>query len=178
MDAIEISTVVYVPKEEAFEFLFDFTNHEQYSRYVSDVTKHGEGVGCQFDITLQWWKLEYTLSPRVTGIDRPERIDWDVPRDVRAEGFWALEDVPPESEQAQADGGPATRVRLRIEFDRAASRLAGLRLPPFVSLDWVIDRIKPIAIREAETVFERAIADLEGQRRDVHIELHTRPTTV
>ncbi|WP_267643610.1 SRPBCC family protein [Haloarchaeobius amylolyticus] len=178
MDAIELSTVVYVPKEEAFDFLLDFTNHEKYSEYVSDVTRRGEGVGAQFDITLQWWKLEYTLSPRVTALDRPARIDWDVPRDVRAQGYWALEDLDPEADAAQADGGPATRVRLRIEFDRSASRLGRLRLPPMVSFDWVLDRLKPIALREAKVVFERAIADLEGERRDVDLEFHVRPTTV
>ncbi|WP_435362096.1 SRPBCC family protein [Haloarchaeobius sp. DFWS5] len=186
MDVIELSTVVFVSRERAFDFLLDFTNHEQYSEYVADVTRHGDGdVGTQFDITLQWWKLDYTLSPRVVALDRPNRIDWDVPRDVRAEGFWAVEDASEHDHEGQ-DGcdedanrdGPVSRVRLRIEFDRDASRFGRLRLPPLVSTDWVLKRVKPIAKREAQTVFERAIADLEGEPRRVDLDLHVRPRTL
>lgn len=182
MDAVELSTVVYVTPEEAFEFLLDFTNHERYSEYVSDVTRRGDGsVGTRFDITLQWWKLSYTLTPAVTGLDRPERIDWRVPDDVHARGFWGIEPVAEadrESDVATADGGPATRIRLRIEFDRRRSRLGGLRLPPMVSTDWVLGRIKPMAAREAQSVFERAVADLEGEPRHVDLEFHVRPSTI
>lgn len=196
VDAVELSTVVYVPREEAFEFLLDFTNHERYSEYVSDVTRRGDGsVGTRFDITLQWWKLSYTLTPAVTGLDRPDRIDWRVPNDVHARGYWALEPAEGTDRAAAAadgqaaDGGverppsvdpdaPATRVRLRIEFDRERSRLGRLRLPPMVSTDWVLRRVKPMAAREAQQVFERAVADLEGRRRRVDLEFHVRPSTI
>jgi len=188
VDAVELSTVVYVPREEAFEFLLDFTNHERYSEYVSDVTRHGDGsVGTRFDITLRWWQLTYTLTPAVTGLDRPNRIDWRIPNDVHARGYWALEpvDEEPGNGETAADGGggddddrPATRVRLRIEFDRRRSRLGRLRLPPLVSTDWVLRRIKPLAAREAGQVFERAVADLEGERRRVDLEFHVRPSTI
>ena len=188
MDAVELSTVVYVPREEAFEFLLDFTNHERYSEYVSDVTRRGDGaVGTRFDITLQWWKLSYTLTPAVTELDRPNRIDWRIPKDVHAKGYWGLEpaDEEPDATDAAADGGraiedeaPATRIRLRIEFDRRRSRLGRLSLPPMVSTDWVLRRIKPLAAREAQQVFERAVADLEGERRRVDLEFHVRPSTI
>jgi hypothetical protein len=189
VDAVELSTVVYVPREEAFEFLLDFTNHERYSEYVSDVTRRGDGsVGTRFDITLRWWKLSYTLTPAVTGLDRPDRIEWRIPNDVHARGYWALEpaDEEPDPADAAADGGrapangdrPATRVRLRIEFDRRRSRLGRLSLPPMVSTDWVLRRIKPLAAREAQGVFERAVADLEGERRRVDLEFHVRPSTI
>ncbi|WP_440989602.1 SRPBCC family protein [Haloarchaeobius baliensis] len=189
MDAVELSTVVYVPREEAFEFLLDFTNHERYSEYVADVTRRGDGsVGTRFDVTLRWWQLTYTLTPAVTVLDRPDRIDWRIPDDVHARGYWALESVEaqPDGSTAAADGGgnrvdddrPATRIRLRIEFDRRRSRLGRLRLPPLVSTDWVLRRIKPLAAREAREVFERAVADLEGERRRVDLEFHDRPSTI
>lgn len=187
VDAVELSTVVYVPREEAFEFLLDFTNHERYSEYVPDVTRRGDGsVGTRFDITLQWWQLSYTLTPAVTALDRPNRIDWRIPNDVHARGYWALapadeerDDAPTASDGGEADDErPATRVRLRIEFDRRRSRLGRLRLPPMVSTDWVLRRIRPLATREARRVFQRAVADLEGERRRVDLEFHVRPSTI
>jgi hypothetical protein len=184
VDALELSTVVYAPREEAFEFLLDFTNHERYSEYVSDVTRRGDGtVGTRFDITLQWWKLSYTLTTAVTDLDRPRRIDWRVPDDVRAHGYWAVEEADAEGSTGgpsdlASDGGNASRIRLRVEFDRHRSRLRGLRLPPLVSTDRVLRRVKPIAAREARRVLSRAVADLEGERRPVDLEVHVRPTTV
>nr|WP_303647086.1 SRPBCC family protein [Haloarchaeobius salinus] len=166
--------------------MLDFTNHERYSEYVADVTRRGDGsVGTRFDVTLQWWRLTYTLTPAVTGLDRPDRIDWRVRDDVHAQGYWALEavDDDPDAGHTVADGGegddrPGTRIRLRIEFDRRRSRLGRLRLPPMVSTDWVLRRIKPLAAREAQRVFERAVADLEGERRRVDLEFHVRPSTI
>ncbi|WP_435346566.1 SRPBCC family protein [Haloarchaeobius sp. HRN-SO-5] len=187
MDALELSAVVYAPRDEAFEFLLDVANYGRYSEYVADVTQRGDGsVGTRFDITLQWWTLSYTLRTAVTDLDRPNRIDWRVPDDVRAHGYWAVEEVDAGDSASSAagdsgvasDGGPASRIRLRVEFDRDRSSARGLQLPPLVSTDWLLRRVKPVAKREAKQVLSRAVADLEGQRRPVELAVHVRPTTL
>ena len=50
----------------------------------------------------------------------------------------------------------------------------GLIEPPrFGSLGWVVERVTPKVRAEAEQVVRRIVADLEGERRPVEVEIET-----
>lgn len=170
MDAIVLSTVVYVPRERAFEFLTDFPGYARYSKHLEEVVSHGDGSpGTEYNIHLQWWKLSYTVRTRVTDADPPESVDWEVIGDLQAHGRWRVEDTP---EEAPEGTDHASRVWLEIRFDADSAHSGMVDLPRFVSLGWVIEKIRPVVQREAERVVERVVADLEGERRPVELEIH------
>jgi len=177
VDTVDVSTVVYLPPTEVYEFLLDFPRYADYSRHLDEVRRYGDGdgQGTRYDITFSWWKLSYTAVSRVTDIDPPNRIDWRLIKDIDARGSWQ---VAPEPESAPAPDTPATRVRLYIEFAPESASAGGLGLPSFVSLDWLIGKVKPKVKAEAERVVERIVADLEGQHRDVDLDIHTTPDSV
>jgi uncharacterized membrane protein len=176
---IEVSTTVDVPPSEAYAFVLDFEGHADYSEFVRDVRRRGDGsVGTRFDIELSWWKLSYTFPTQVTDLDEPDRIGWRTPNGLHARGDWQFEPL-----ESGTDGGgtatdeldpgdadaTSTRVTLRAEYDRSRSRLPPT--PPLVSIDDVLSRLKPVVRREATKVFEHAIADLEGERRRVTLDV-------
>jgi ribosome-associated toxin RatA of RatAB toxin-antitoxin module len=174
VDSIEASTVVYLPPEEVYEVLIDFPRYPNYSEYLTGVDRHGDGApGTEYDLHFAWWKLTYTARSRVTSTDPPERIDWEITKDIDAHGHWAVEEIdPPEGRKH------ASQVRLRIAFDADSADPTGLDLPRLVSLSWVIDKVKPIIEREAERVVERVVADIEGESRPVDLTIHTTPDSV
>ena len=182
MDSVELSTVVYVPPEEAYAFLVDFEGYASYSEYLDRVERHGEGdTGTEYDIHLEWWKLNYVVRSAVTDTDPPDRIEWRIVKDLRAHGAWVVEPAPdatPTDEAAPADAEAASRVRLVIEFDADSASSDMLDLPRLVSLGWVVEKVKPLVLSEAEKVVARIVADLEGERRDVTLTLHDSPDTV
>jgi hypothetical protein len=69
-------------------------------------------------------------------------------------------------------------VRFDVAFDPHSARTDAVSLPRFVSLDRVIEMVRPKIVEEAERVFARAVADVEGRRRDVDIVYHDRPEGV
>jgi uncharacterized membrane protein len=172
VDTIEVSTVVYLPRDEVYDFLVDFPRYARYSKHLTRVTRHGDGEpGTEYDLTFAWWKLSYTARSRVTALSPPERIDWELVKDIDAQGHWAIEDEPvPEGKEA------ASRVRLRIDYHPHSANENALNLPRFVSLSWVVKKVKPLVEKEAERVVERIVADLEGERRDVSLEIHATPS--
>ncbi len=174
MDSIEVSTVVYLSPEEIYDFLIDFPRYTNYSEYLTGVDRHGDGSpSTVYDLHFTWWKLTYTARSRVTNTDSPERIDWEITKDIDAHGYWDIEERdPPEGREH------ASKVRLRIEFDASSADPTGLDLPRLVSLSWVIEKVKPLIEREAERVVERAVADIEGERRPVDLTVHTTPDSV
>jgi len=182
VDSVELSTVVYVPPEEAYDFLLDFEGYARYSEYLDRVERHGEGeVGTEYDIHLQWWKLNYIVRSAVTDTDPPERIDWRIVEDLRAHGAWVVEDAPESSAddpEAPDDAETASRVRLVIEFDPDSASSDMLDLPALVSLGWVVDKVRPLVLKEAEKVVARIVEDLEGERREVNLTLHESPDEV
>jgi uncharacterized membrane protein len=190
VDSVEVSTVVYVPPEEAYEFLLDFQGYANYSKHLDRVERHGEGgPGTEYDIHLQWWKLNYVVRSKVTDLDPPERVGWRIVEDIDAHGEWVVEPAPeetPEDREAETaddsetpeDRQTATRVRLVINFDADSASSDMLDLPRLVSLDWVIGKVRPLVLTEAERVVERIVEDLEGERRDVELTLHDSPETV
>ena len=174
MDSVEVSTVVYLPPREVYEFVVDFPRYANYSKYLTRVERHGDGSpGTTYDLHFAWWKLTYTARSRVTDTDPPTRIDWRIIKDIRAHGYWQIEDIePPEGPEH------ASRVRLRIEFDADSANPSGLDLPTLVSLSWVVEKVKPLIEREAERVVERIVADIEGESRPVDLTVHTTPDSV
>ena len=176
MDSVELSTVVYVSPEEAYEFLADFQGYADYSEYLDRVTAHGDGgPGTEYDIHLEWWKLNYVVRSEVTDFDPPERIAWRIVKDLRAHGEWVVEPAP---EEAPPDRETASRVRLVIEFDADSASSDMLDLPRLVSLDWVVDKVRPLVLKEAQKVVARIVEDLEGEHREVELTLHDSPDTI
>jgi len=170
-EAIAVSTVVYLPAEEVYEFLLDFPGYARYSEHLEQVRQFGDGSpGTRYELRFAWWKLTYTTRSEVTAVEEPERIDFRILKDIDATGHWAVEpiDLPPD---APPDAEVASRVHFRVDYDPTSVSAGSIDLPRFVSLDWVIDRVKPIVVREAERIVERVVADLEGSRREVHLDV-------
>jgi ribosome-associated toxin RatA of RatAB toxin-antitoxin module len=174
VDSIEVSTVVYLPPEDIYAFLIDFPGYANYSEHITGVSRHGDGSpGTVYDLHFAWWKLTYTTRSRVTDTDPPQKIDWEITKDIDAHGYWQVEErEPPEGREH------ASQVRLHIEFDADSADPTGLDLPRLVSLSWVIEKVKPLIEREAERIVERVVADIEGERRPVDLTVHTTPDSV
>lgn len=170
MEEIVVETDVAVPPDEAFAFLRDFPGYVRYSDYLEEVVQHGDGgVGTRYDLTLSWWRLSYTAKTKVTGIDEPNRIEWRVVRAVDARGAWEIEPISPPASPREG-----SRVRLRIRYDSETADPGALNLPRFVSIGWIVDRVKPLIVPEAEAIVERIVADLEGEPRPVDLDITTR----
>ncbi|MCU4718759.1 type II toxin-antitoxin system RatA family toxin [Halapricum hydrolyticum] len=171
MDTIEVSTVVYRPKSDVYEFLVDFPRYAVLSEHLRDVRQDGDGsAGTSYRLHFAWWKLSYTAHSMVTDLDPPERIDWELTKDLDARGSWVLESGrPPE------DRDDATRIRFVVHYDPHSAGKGTIDLPRFVSLGWVIEKVKPLVRREAERIVERLVAELEGESRAVELDIHTTP---
>ena len=167
MDAVEVTTTVYLPPEDVYEFLLDFPRYANYSEHLTGVRQHGDGApGTEYELDFAWWKLTYTARSRVTDVEAPNRIDWRIIKDLDAVGQWLVEPVANEGD------GPATRVTLRVEYAPASANSDALDLPRFVSVGWVVEKVKPKIQAEAEHIVRRIVADLEGQHREVELEIN------
>ncbi|MFB6206142.1 MAG: SRPBCC family protein [Haloglomus sp.] len=177
MDTVEVSTVVYISPEAAHEFLVDFPGYARYSEYLERVDQYGDGgPGTEYDLHFAWWKLSYTARSRVVAVEPSERVDWAVIEDIDARGRWLIEELP--AEEVPPDREHATRVRLQVQFLPDSADESAIDLPGFVSLGWVIEKVKPLIQEEAERVVRRIVADLEGEQREVDLEIHTTPDSV
>jgi len=176
VDEVEVSTVVRLPPEEVYEFLLDFPAYANYSEYLDKVRVHGDGSpGTRYALTFAWWKITYTAHSEVIEVDPPNCIDWEIIRDIDAEGQWRIEEAP---DKAPDSVETASRVTLYVRFEPGSASVGSLDLPSFVSLSWVIEKVKPLIQEEAERVVERIVADLEGERRPVELSIHTTPDSV
>lgn len=163
MQRLEVATDVYVDRETVFEFLQSFPLYANYSEYLDSVTTHGDGgPGTEYDLDLSWWRLSYTARSRVTAIDPPERIDWELVGGLAARGAWLIEPL---------DGDDGSRVRLVVDYDTDSADASTLDLPRLLSADVIVDRVKPLFREEAVRVVERVVADLEGEPRSVELEV-------
>ncbi|WP_129115212.1 type II toxin-antitoxin system RatA family toxin [Halegenticoccus tardaugens] len=179
MDEIAVSTVVYLPPDEVYDFLVDFPRYANYSKHLEEVRSDGDGSsGTRYALRFAWWKLTYTAHSEVTDLDPPARIDWRLVKDIHAHGRWRVEPLDEFPADAPPDADAACRVHFEIEFDADTARDGALDLPPLVSFDWVIGKIKPLVLKEAERVVERIVADIEGRERDVELTVRNRPTSV
>jgi len=176
VDEVEVSTVIHLPPEEVYDFLVDFPRYANYSKYLTEVRSDGDGSpGTQYALRFSWWKLAYTARSEVVDADPPNRIDWRLVKDIDARGYWRVEDATVE---APADVETASRVALRVEFNPDSASSNALDLPRFVSLSWVVEKVKPKIQSEAERVVRRIVTDLEGENREVELTIHTTPDSV
>lgn len=161
VDTIEVTTTVRRSPSVVFSFLQDFTNYADYSRHLHRVTVDGDGgVGTRYRIRFGWWRLTYDAETRVTAVDEPSAIDWEVTSDVDAHGRWVVEPL---------DGGAASRVRFVVSYDPSSVSTGMLDVPRLVSMDWVVSRAVDLIEAEGRRVVERVVADLEGERRSVDL---------
>lgn len=166
MDAVEVTTTVYLPPQDVYEFLLDFPRYGQYSNYLTDVRRFGDGTpDTEYELDFSWWKLTYTARSRVTAVEPPNRIDWRLVKDLDAVGQWLVEPLDIDD--------PTTRVTLRVEYAPESANGDALDLPRFVSLSWVVQKVKPKIQTEAERVVRRIVTDLEGEPREVELEIRT-----
>lgn len=175
MDELSAHTVVYLPPEPIYEFLLDFERYPRYAEHLVAVGADGDGgPGTTYALRLEWWKLEYTARSEVTGVDPPTRIDWRVRKDVDAYGCWFVEPLSELPAGAPEGAEAACRVWFEVAYDPSSVSAGAISLPTFVSLGWVIDKLKPVIRDEAERVVARIVADLEDRRRDVDVEIDRR----
>ena len=166
MDEIFVRTRIDVPPSDAFAFLTDFSGYARYSEYLTAVRERGDGgAGTEYEIDVSWWRLSYTAHTRVVDIVPDEQIEWEVTEALDAHGAWELNPM---------NDGESTQVTLRIYFDTSSADRSAIDLPRFVSIGWVIDRVKPLVRREARAVVERIVTDLEGEPRSVDLTIETR----
>ena len=176
VDEIVVSTVVYLPPEEVYAFIEDFPRYTNYSEYLKSVHQRGDGgVGTRYDMRFSWWKLSYTLRSEVVGVDPPYHLDWEIVKDLTAHGHWHLTELDEFPEDAPDDAEVACKVTLDVNFDAQTARNDTLDLPRFVSFDFVVDKIKPVLVNEAQKVVERIVADIEGRHREVDLVVERRP---
>lgn len=172
MNRVEVSTVVYLPPEEVYTFLLEFRGYAKYSEYLRDVRQFGDGEpGTEYELEFAWWKLKYTARSKVTAVEPPERIEWRLIKDIDATGRWLIEPMGVES--AGGESGSKTEVTFVVEYAPGSADDGVLDLPRFVSLGWVIERIKPKIKAEAERVVRRVVADLEGEEREIELRIET-----
>lgn len=179
MDEIVVSTVVYAPAREVYDVLVDFPGYTAYSDHLRDVTRRGDGgPGTRYALRFEWWKLTYTARSEVTDLDPPHRIDWRLVKDIDAAGRWRIDPLDAMPADAPEDAAVACRVFFEVEFDPGSADSSAVSLPALVSFDWVLSKVKPLAVSEAEDVVERAVADIEGRSRPIELRVHERPGSV
>lgn len=175
MDNLSARTVVYLPPEPIYEFLLDFTQYSRYAEHLVSVDADGDGgPGTRYALTFEWWKLEYTARSEVTDVDPPNRIDWRIVSTLDANGCWVVEPLSELPEDAPSDAETACRVWFEVEYDPNSVSAGSINLPAFVSLGWVIDKLRPVIREEAERIVDRIVRDLENRRRRVDVEIDQR----
>jgi len=173
VDRILLSTLAYRSPEEVFPYVRSFRDYPRYTGHLDSVRVHGDGgVGSVYDLVLSWWKLTYTARSKVTAISEPNSLQWQLTKDIDARGEWRVE---PEPESAPANAETASRIYFEAVYDPYSADKSAISLPRFVSLDWVINKVEPRLLNEAQTVVERLVADIEGQRRNVELTVHETP---
>lgn len=174
MERLAVETVVYRPAEEVYEFLADFPGYANYSEYLDRVDELDPDTDecARYALQFSWWKLEYTARSAVTETVENERIEWELLGDFDASGRWLVAErsLPADApEWAET----ATAVRFEVAYAPETAHSGLVDLPTLVSLDWVVEKVKPLIESEARTVVERAATDLEGRSRSVDLTVET-----
>ncbi|WP_233357403.1 type II toxin-antitoxin system RatA family toxin [Halococcoides cellulosivorans] len=170
MPVIEARTVVRAPPDAVFDLLVDFPGYAGYSEYLQSVDRRGSGgAGTRYRLEFGWWRFSYAVRSEVLAVERPHRIDWQIVDGLDAQGFWRVEDASDAREK------PASRIVFRVSYAPGTADLGRLDLPRVVSLETVVDRLRPVIEAEVERVVERVVADLEGTRRSVSVTVETDP---
>lgn len=173
MDRILLSTLVYRSPEAVFPYLRSFTEYPRYTKYLQSVERDGDGgPGTRYDLHFAWWKLGYTARSEVTDVAKPDRIEWRLCKDVDAAGEWRVE---PEPESAPPGVETASRIYFEASYDPHSASEDAIGLPRFVSIGWLVEKVRPRLLEEAERVVCRLVADIEGRPRNVELEVHVAP---
>ena len=166
MDTIEVRTTVERSPDAVFPFLADFTGYAEYSNHLRQVSMDGDGgVGTTYRLTFGWWKLTYDAHARVTAVETPRTIEWEIVSDLDAHGRWVVEPL---------DDGDRTLVRFVVTYDPESVSSGILDVPRFVSLDWVVRKAIGLIEAEGRRVVRQVVADLEGEPRPVDLEVEYR----
>jgi uncharacterized membrane protein len=175
MERLTVETVIYRPVEEVYEFLLDFPRYARYSEYLDAVETLDPGADEQarYALRFSWWKLSYTARSAVIETAPNERISWRLLNQFDASGQWLVDEREELPAAAPEWAETAADVRFEVEWHPHSIDSGALDLPGLVSLDWVIDKAKPVVENEAERVVQRAVEDLEGQRRAVELTVRT-----
>jgi hypothetical protein len=175
VDAIEASTELYAPQRRVYEFIQGYEGASEYSPHLEGVEQQGDGgPGTVYDITLSWWKLSWTSRSRVTAADPDERIAWRTTEDVRAKGYWTMDEL---GASDLPDGrNVGTRLGLRIEFDPTSIR--GHSVTRVLPLGRLLERVRPVVVRECLALLEGVATELEGEPREVDYTVHRMPTSL
>lgn len=172
-DTLEVRTTIHASQTEVYDFLCDFDSYAQYSDHISGVTQRGDGsVGTEYGITFSWWKITYTAWSKVIALTPHDTIEWELTKDISANGTWELEPTDVEGVE------DATQVVLTVQFDPDSASKNAISLPPLVSFSWVLDKVKPLILKEAKRVLARVIEDLEDSHRQPELTIVSRPTSV
>ncbi|RQG92746.1 SRPBCC family protein [Natrarchaeobius halalkaliphilus] len=173
MDRILLSTVAHRSPEEVFPYVRSFTDYPRYADHLNAVSVHGDGnSGSVYDLHFEWWMLGYTANSKVIDVSPPDSLEWRLVNDVDARGEWRVESEP---EAAPATAETASRIFFEAVYDPYSADTNAISLPRFVSIDWVVEKVQPRLLSEAETVVERLVADIEGTHRDVELTVHHMP---
>ncbi|WP_254528431.1 SRPBCC family protein [Natrinema gelatinilyticum] len=173
MDRILLSTLAHRSPEEVFPYVRSFADYTRYTDHLTDVRVRGNGtVGSVYDLELSWWKLSYTARSKVIDVSAPESLEWRLVRDIDAHGEWRVE---PEPESAPPTEETASRIYFEARYDPHSANKNAISLPRFVSLDWVVKKVEPKLLTEAEQVVQRLVADIEGRPREVELTVHEMP---
>ena len=166
MPRIAARTEVYVPPDVVCSFLLNFPGYAKYSPHLADVRQYGDGgPGTEYELDVTWWILDYTGRTAVTEVDAPHRIEWEVVSGLDAHGAWYVDRLDEER----------TQVELYISYSSQGSESVPVSLPRFISVNTILNRVKPVVRREARKTVERIVADLEGAPRSVDVEIDTNP---
>lgn len=167
VDSLTASTVVYRPAEPIYEFLVDFPRYAEYSEYLRSVRSSGEqGAGAAYELRFGWRMVEYSVRSRVTDVDPPRRINFEITSGIRADGEWQIEPL------AAADE-PKCKVTFTVRYETESIMPEQIDAPSLISLDWLIERVRPLIEAEAREITSRVVADLEDEQRDVELRVET-----
>lgn len=175
MERLTVETVVYRPADAVYEFLLDFPGYANYSEYLETVKplESAAGEQARYALRFAWWKLTYTTRSAVTETVPDERIEWTILDSFDASGRWVVDGDEPLPEDAPEWAETATRVRFEVSWRPESVDSGMVDLPRLVSLEWVIDKVRPLVEKEAERIVTRAAADLEGKHREIDLTVRT-----
>lgn len=175
MERLIVETVVYRPVDVVYEFLLDFPGYANYSEYLESVAEldPDEGEQARYALRFAWWKLSYTARSAVTEVVPNERIEWTILGGFEAGGRWLVEEREELPENAPEWAETATAVRFEVTWNPDSVDSGMVDLPRLVSLDWVITKVEPLVEKEAQRVVQRAVADLEGEQREIDLTVGT-----
>lgn len=173
VDRIEASTVIHRDPEAVYAFLIDFRKYAEHSKYLTDVAAYPIGENHRYELEFSWWRLQYTLHSEVTEARPPTEIRWTVRRDIDALGGWDITPADGRERRSRAPAGSdqSSLVRFWVEYDPASAGPETIDLPSFVPIEMIVDRAVELAREEAERVVRSIVRELEGEDRQIDLEI-------